>query len=248
MKVLQYPQVINSISLTRLLREVDMFHPLPGNMWMGLHDEPENAIEKYLLDCYDMYFKDEYPMATGFEWWLHNIQECDSMIGFHSSHDEMARRENEGEMKYPLLSTVTYLNNHKSPTIVWDTMTGQREREIKNCPPTEVCFSVPEEGRMLTYNPRYINGVLPHSSGRTTLHFDIWGYRPKGLNRVGHRTLTSQMSSQFFTKGKGVPAATWLGKTCDTTVMLFGAEWKRTVTFKHPVNAVDFGSFWKVTQ
>ena len=248
MNVLQYPQVIDSISLARLLREVDMYHPLPGNMWIGLHDEPENAIEKYVLDCYDMYFKDEYPMATGIEWWLQNIQDCASMIGFHSSHDEMTRRENEGEMKYPLLSTITYLNNHKSPTIVWDTCTGEREREIKNCPPTEVCFSIPEEGRMLTFNSRYINGVLPYSEGRITLHYDIWGYRPKGIQRIGQRSWSSYRSSQFFSKGTGEDAKVWLGETCSTTVNLFGPDWKRQVTFKHPVNAVNTGDFWSVVQ
>jgi|TARA_B100000401_G_scaffold395380_1_gene304276 hypothetical protein len=246
MNVVQYPPVINSISLYELLREVDMVEPLPGNCWIGLHDEPENAIEKYILDSYDMYFKDMYPLATGFEWWLHIFKDCDRMVGFHSSHDEMARRENNGEMKYPFLSTVTYLNNHKSPTIVWDTSTGQREKEIINCPPTEVCFSLPEEGRMLTFNPRYINGVLPYSVGRITLHYDIWGYRPRGLNRVGVRT--RKLSSQFFTKRIGEDPTTWLGDTCDTSVMLFGPDWKRQVTFKHPVNASNIGSFWKVIQ
>ena len=248
MNIKQYPPVINSISLDNLVREVKMFDPLPGNCWIGLHDEPENALEKYILDSYDMYFKDMFPNVTGFEWWFHYIKECDRMIAFHSDHDEMVRRENEGEMIYPLLSTVTYLNNHKSPTIVWDTSTGKHQKEYRNIPPTEVVFSIPEEGRMLTFNPRYIHGVLPHSEGRITLMYNIWDYRPKALNRLGQRTLARNMSSQFFARHESIDPVTWLGETCDSTVTLFGPDWKRQITFKHPVGISEIGSFWKVIQ
>ena len=248
MNINQYPPVINSISLDNLVREVKMFDPLRGNCWIGLHDEPENALEKYVLDSYDMYFKDKFPNVTGFEWWFHYIKNCDRMIGFHSDHDEMVRRENEGEMIYPLLSTVTYLNNHKSPTIVWDTSTGKHQKEYRNIPPTEVVFSIPEEGRMLTFNPRYIHGVLPHSEGRITLMYNIWDYRPKALNRLGQRTLARNMSSQFFARHESIDPVTWLGETCDSTVTLFGPDWKRQITFKHPVGISEIGSFWKVIQ
>ena len=248
MDIAQYPRLITSTSIWRLTREVHMFNPLPGNCWIGLHDTPENALEKYILDSYDMYFKDDYPNVTGFEWWFHYIEKCDRMIAFHSDHDEMVRRDNEGEMKYPLLSTVTYLNNHKSPTIVWDTSTGNTQKEYRNIPPTEVVFSIPEEGRMLTFNPRYIHGVLPQSEGRITLMYNIWDYRPKGLNRVDQRTLERTMSCQFFARQKEISPVTWLGKTFDHTVTLFGPDWKREVTFKHPVGASNIGSFWKVVQ
>ena len=248
MNIKQYPPVINSISLDNLVREVKMFDPLPGNCWIGLHDEPENALEKYILDSYDMYFKDMFPNVTGFEWWFHYIKKCDRMIAFPSDHDEMVRRENEGEMIYPLLSTVTYLNNHKSPTIVWDTSTGKNQKEYRNIPPTEVVFSIPEEGRMLTFNPRYIHGVLPHSEGRITLMYNIWDYRPKALNRLGQRTLARNMSSQFFARHESIDPVTWLGETCDSTVTLFGPDWKRQITFKHPVGISEIGSFWKVIQ
>ena len=248
MNINQYPPVINSISLDNLVREVKMFDPLRGNCWIGLHDEPENALEKYVLDSYDMYFKDMFPNVTGFEWWFHYIKECDRMIAFHSDHDEMVRRENEGEMIYPLLSTVTYLNNHNSPTIVWDTSTGNNQKEYRNIPPTEVVFSIPEEGRILTFNPRYIHGVLPQSEDRITLMYNIWDYRPKGLNRIDQRTLRRTMSSQFFAEQEPIDAVKWLGETCDKTVTLFGPDWKRLVTFKHPLNATNYGDFWSVIQ
>ena len=248
MDIAQYPRLITSTSIWRLTREVHMFNPLPGNCWIGLHDTPENALEKYVLDSYDMYFKDDYPNVTGFEWWFHFIEKCDRMIAFHSDHDEMVRRENEGEMIYPLLSTVTYLNNHKSPTIVWDTSTGKNQKEYRNIPPTEVVFSIPEEGRMLTFNPRYIHGVLPHSEGRITLMYNLWDYRPKGLNRVDKRTWASDMSSHFFMKGESRAPTNWLGETVDTSVKLFGPNWMRHVTFKHPKDATNYGDFWSVIQ
>ena len=248
MNIKQYPPVINSISLDNLVREVKMFDPLPGNCWIGLHDEPENALEKYILDSYDMYFKDMFPNVTGFEWGFHYIKKCDRMIAFHSDHDEMVRRENEGEMIYPLLSTVTYLNNHKSPTIVWDTSTGKTQKEYRNIPPTEVVFSIPEEGRMLTFNPRYIHGVLPQSEDRITLMYNIWDYRPKGLNRIDQRTLRRTISSQFFAEQKPTDPVKWLGETCNKTVTLFGPDWKRLVTFKHPLNTTNYGDFWSIIQ
>tara|TARA_B100000287_G_scaffold413967_1_gene446039 strand:+ start:364 stop:1089 length:726 start_codon:yes stop_codon:yes gene_type:complete len=241
MKVIQYPPIIDSWSLDQLKREVHMFDPLPGNCWIGLHDEPENTIEKYIQDSYDMYLKELYPTAKGFEWWFHFIKDCDSMVGFHSNHDEMIRRDNEGEMKYPLISTVTYLNNHISPTIVWDTTTGSNERELKDCPPSEVVFSLPEEGRMLTYNPRYIHGVLPYSEDRITLMYDVWDYRPEALHRIGTRTLRSDC---HFYRTQGRLPVTWLGQTSTTTVEYFD----RMITFKTPQGATGEGDFWSVTQ
>ena len=78
--------------------------------------------------------------------------------------------------------------------------------------------------------------------------YNIWDYRPKGLNRVDQRTLERTMSCQFFARQKEISPVTWLGKTFDHTVMLFGPDWKREVAFKHPVGASNIGSFWKVIQ
>ena len=121
-------------------------------------------------------------------------------------------------------------------------------RDSRNIPPTEVVFSIPEEGRMLTFNPRYIHGVLPHSEGRITLMYNLWDYRPKGLNRVDKRTWASDMSSHFFMKGESRAPTNWLGETVDTSVKLFGPNWMRHVTFKHPKDATNYGDFWSVIQ
>jgi|TARA_B100001996_G_C18623221_1_gene578636 hypothetical protein len=242
MKVLQYPTAITSASLVHLRREVGMFEPLPGNMWIGIHDEPENTIEKYVLDSYDLYLKELYPTAIGFEWWFHHIKDDNSMIGFHSDHDEMWRRDKDGEMKYPLVSTVTYLTNHISPTIIWDTTTGSNEREVRNCPPTRVAFSIPEEGRFLTFDPRYIHGVLPYSKDRITLMYNVWDYRPDALHRVDKRTFSKDC--HFFSKGEGRIPTAWLGTTESVQVDL----WGKPISFKVPEGANVEGDFWSVTQ
>tara|TARA_B100000131_G_C17672386_1_gene432957 strand:- start:191 stop:430 length:240 start_codon:yes stop_codon:yes gene_type:complete len=78
--------------------------------------------------------------------------------------------------------------------------------------------------------------------------YNIWDYRPKALNRLDQRTLARSMSSQFFAKHESIDPVIWLGETCDTTVTLFGPDWKRLITFKHPVGVSEIGSFWKVIQ
>ena len=125
MNVVTYPPIIDSPSVEKLKNEVKIFNPLRGNMWLGLYDEPENTIEKYIQDSFDFYLKDTYNMSgipigqpVGFEWWFHVFSSNDSAIGFHSDHDEVMRMENDGMMRYPFCSTITYLTNHVSPTII----------------------------------------------------------------------------------------------------------------------------------
>ncbi len=239
MNVTQWPPLTNSQSLYRLKREINTFDPLPGNMWMGIHDIPENTIEKYILDSYSLVFGNKYHQATGFEWWFHKFTEDDRMIRFHSDHDEMIRRETGGEMRYPLISTVTYVNNHVSPTIIFDSMTGKYEKELISCPPREVLFSIPEEGRFLAFDPRYIHGVLPGSKDRITLMYNVWDYKPDGLNRIGIRTAIDD--TQFFVgrEDYGRGPTIWLGDCSKATVDCMGMD----VTFKHPQSTHE-GEFW----
>ena len=55
-----YPPIIDSISTVKLRDEIKQLDPLKSNgfttnKWIGIHDEPENTIEKYRLDSYDFY-------------------------------------------------------------------------------------------------------------------------------------------------------------------------------------------------
>ena len=46
MNVLSYPPILDAISLVHLRKEVEHFHPLGYNKWIGKYDEPENTIER----------------------------------------------------------------------------------------------------------------------------------------------------------------------------------------------------------
>ena len=147
--------------------------------------------------------------------------------------------EKDGMMRYPFCSTVTYLTNHTSPTIILDTITGGHVQELLNFPPTEVSFSSPEEGKFLTFNPRYIHGVLPSGNeGRITLMYNVWHYRPKNLHRVGH--VLTPFSCRFY-KEEPQKCVQWLGETgvCNADVIDLRFD------FKYPKGAKE-GDFWSL--
>ena len=148
---------------------------------------------------------------------------------------------NEGKMSYPLRSTITYLTDNVSPTIIANTRNGDYLEELHEFPPTEVIFSVPSEGKFVTCDPRYIRGVHPNqNAGRITLCYDVWHYKPTGLDRVG--ILSEPFPCRFY-KPKERPPVTWLGKTKDCTSNLYD----KTFTFKYP-NIYREGETWKVIQ
>jgi len=248
MNVSNYPSTVDAISLLGIKNEVESFNPLPGNMWVGIHDEPENNIEKYIQDSFDFYLKDNYNLSgipygkpVGFEWWFHVFNEDERMISFHSDHDEMIRRENEGEMKYPFCSVELYLTNHTSPSMILDTINGKYDRELLKFPPSEMVFSYPEEGTMLAYNPRYIHGVGPNQNkGRMSLWYNVWHYRPKALGRVNIQTNINDC--RFYKVEEEFPVQ-WLGETNTCTSDCADKRF----TFKYPKNARE-GQFWSVMQ
>ena len=240
MNFISYPSIIDSPSIVFLKKEVEYFHPLmEKNKWIGVYDEPENTIEKYIQDSFDFYLKDTLGTPVGFEWWI-QIFTDDSSIPFHTSHDE-SKRINEGKMSYPLSSTITYLTDNTSPTIITNTSNGDYLEELYNFPPTEVIFSIPTEGKFVTCDSRYIRGVHPNqNAGRITLCYDVWHYKPTGLDRVG--ILSEPFPCRFY-KPKERPPVTWLGKTKDCTSNLYD----KTFTFKYPTIYRE-GETWKVNQ
>ena len=59
-------------------------------------------------------------------------------------------------MRYPLLSTETYLTNNEDPTTILDTKHGDYWEEFVDFPPKEIAYSVPEEGKFLIF-PSWLN-------------------------------------------------------------------------------------------
>ena len=218
MNVLSYPPILDSYSTLMLREEVDAVYPIGNNKWIGIYDEPENIIEKYIQDSFDFYLKDKYQLwqrwdeggiPVGFEWWIHDTMNYNT-ITFHSNHDDTHRREECGVMKYPLLSTETYLTNNEDPTIILDTQHGNYWEEFINFPPTAITYSVPEEGKFLVTDPRYIRGVFDSETNRLSLHYDVWNYKPKNLNRLG---ISSRIFDCRFYKEEASLPVEYLGRT-----------------------------------
>ena len=127
-----YPPIIDSISTVKLRDEIKQLDPLKSNgfttnKWIGIHDEPENTIEKYIQDSYDFYISKSILSETlvkGFEWCIYLMTSDNEGIPLHCDHDEKIR-EDEGRMEYPLCSTITHLTNNLNPDIIFNTKNGE---------------------------------------------------------------------------------------------------------------------------
>ena len=244
--MISYKRIIDDISIVKLRDEVKQFFPLKPNgfttnKWIGVHDEPENTIEKYVQDSFDFYLASDYKGVVGFEWWIELLSTYNEGIPFCSSHDEKIREEEEGRMSYPLCSTMIDLTMDLNPTIIFNTRSGKHIDELLEFPPSEVYFSLQEEGKFVTYNSSYIRGVYSGSKDeRITLCYDVWNYRPKGLDRVG---IVSKPFDCRFYKEIGSAPVTWLGQTNELTTDMY----EKRCTFKFPTKYNE-GETWKVIQ
>ena len=212
MRVRSYDQIIDSWTVNLLRGECETMERMNcyENYWLGLHDQPRNSIEQYILDSFDFYLADDYPDAVGFEWWFHHFVEDDKMLAFHVDCDEHIRYETR-KIVTPLLSTVTYLTHHLSPTVVLNvSQNGEMETQLAPTIPSEVVYSVPGEGKFLTFNPNYMHGVTTGSGGRWTLMYNVWDYRPDRLPYVDY---ASSCSSSHFYKCEGIQPPLYLGNT-----------------------------------
>ena len=251
MNVISYPPILDGISLNELRKEVEYFNPIYYNKWIGIHDEPENTIEKYIQDSFDFYLHDNCDMwfestpwnevgePVGFEWWIESL-DVHNTITMHSNHDDHYRKNNYGIIKYPLLSTETHLTNDIDPTTILNTKQGNYWEVYENNPPTEAVFSAPEEGKFITSDPRYMRGVFGECSSRTTLCYDVWDYKPKNLNRVG--IVTKPFDVRFYKQEPSSPVQ-WLGKTKKMQLSINDQQF-----FKKFPNKYREGETWKVTQ
>ncbi|MEC7807373.1 MAG: hypothetical protein VYD75_09690 [Pseudomonadota bacterium] len=247
MNVYQFEKIINSYSSMMIKQEVEDFNPLKRNAWIGLHDVPDNAIEAYILDSYSFLLEERCHGVVGFEWWFHIMESDRSMITFHADHDEVHRIE-EGEMKYPMTSTCTYLDASNNPTIFLDSQHKSRhEKHVEPWPPQEAVFSFPDVGKMVIYDPTYIHGILPGSKGRTTLWYNVWGYKPDHMERVGRSRrgyLTGTDNRSVFIGCEQHEPTTYLGET-----KTIGVECNhKRINLVGPADVVAAGSLWSIKQ
>ena len=243
-----YPPIIDSISAVKLRDEIKQFYPLKSNgfttnKWICIHDKPENTIEKYIQDSYDFYISKSILSETlvkGFEWCIYLMTSDNEGIPLHCDHDEKIR-EDEGRMEYPLCSTITHLTNNLNPDIIFNTENGNHIDELIEFPPSEAYFSLPEIGKFVTFNSRYIRGVYHgNNEGRVTLCYSVWHYKPKGLDRVG--IVSKPFDCRFYKQTERQPV-TWLGDTKNLNTNLYDKRF----TFKYP-DKYNEGETWKVIQ
>ena len=121
-----------------------------------------------------------------------------------------------------------------------DTKHGDYWEEFVDFPPKEIAYSVPEEGKFLITDPRHIRGVFDSLPNRLTLHYDVWHYKPKNLNRVG---ISTEIFDCRFYKHTGYAPVDYLGKTKQGKMNL----WDKTFT-KHQPISYNSGETWKVIQ
>ena len=243
MNIFQYDQVVSPRTLETLISEVDVFKDkMQGNAWIGLHDEPDNPIEQFIIDSYDFHFADKCEGVVGFEWWIHVMEKDTQMITFHADHDE-DKRINEGDMSFPMLGTCLYLDDNPNPTIFFNTeQTSKYEKEIEPFPPTSAVFSYADRGKFLVYNPRYLHGILPCSDKQSTLWYNVWHYKPKNLDRVCLSRLGFD-NGHYIMKKRNDPVL-YLGDT-----VTFGMDiQQKAMTLKGPHGAQGIGDLWEVNQ
>jgi len=242
MNVSSYDQIIDSWSASLLLGECKSMENQSHheNYWLYLNDTPKNSVERYIQDCFDFYLAKDYPDTVGFEWWYHHFAEDDKMLGFHFDCDEHIRWETR-KMILPSVSTVTYLNNHTSPTVITNvSQLGEEEYQFGPREPSEVVYSVPGEGKFITFDSRYLHGVTIGSAGRWTLMYNVWNYVPEKLGRVPYQS--SSLSSHFFKCDKQQPEV-YLGPKRGCQINYYDVEC--TVSYPSRTNAHET---WLVNQ
>ena len=243
MRIFQYDEIVTPNILQILKSEVEIMNTLMDrNAWIGLHDQPDNAIEQFILDSYDFHFADKCNDVVGFEWWIHVVEKSNHMVLFHADHDEHLR-VTEDEMKYPMLGTCLYLDENSNPTIFFNTQqTSKYEKQIEPFPPTDAVFSYADQGKFLVYDPTYIHGILPGSDKQITLWYNVWNYKPNNLERVG---VSRPLIERPTYKMKEIKEPVlYLGKTVSHDMEIH----QRPITLKGPHGSQSMGSLWKVNQ
>ena len=243
MRIFQYDEIVTPNILVALKSEVEIMNTLMDrNAWIGLHDQPDNAIEQFILDSYDFHFADKCNDVVGFEWWIHVVEKSNHMVRFHADHDEHLR-VTEDEMKYPMLGACLYLDEDTNPTIFFNTQqTSKYEKQIEPFPPTDAVFSYAARGKFLVYDPTYIHGILPGSDKQITLWYNVWSYKPDNLQRVG---VSRPLIERPTYKMKDIKEPVlYLGKTVSLDIDVH----QRLITLKGPHGAKSMGSLWKVSQ
>tara|TARA_R100001510_G_C7639918_1_gene197639 strand:+ start:391 stop:1233 length:843 start_codon:yes stop_codon:yes gene_type:complete len=152
--------------------------------WLDKTAEPKNTIEKYILSTYKKVIADsgiDESQVAGFEWWHHHaIREMD-VIDIHFDCDEhKSTARNSTGMVTPLRGTVTYIEEpNQAPTVIFGIKQESESVSDISDNISNVAYSYPKKGRLLSFDGSYMHGVFPPKSPmiRMTLMYNIWQYR-----------------------------------------------------------------------
>jgi hypothetical protein len=187
MNIKDYGRIIDSDQILILLETIDRVKKEQpdnyySNNWFYYNSSPKNNIESYIRENFNTYFSHiNVNQVCGFEWWVHD-EETIETVSLHFDCDEYLR-VTEKQIVAPLSSTVTYLNDNLSPTIITDIETTDGLNYNPKYP-SEITYSFPGEGKFIIFDPKYLHGVAKNSSKRTTLLYNIWEYRPEELTEL----------------------------------------------------------------
>jgi hypothetical protein len=200
--------------------------------WMDMESKPRTNIEvaiqklsRYISggNIAKNYHKRNPPI--GAEWWVQVIDGNGGEISFHYDKDEGLASQHL-KMRHPLLSTVTYLTGHGSPTVVFN-QTSPDGNVNDPALPTHGIMSYPVANRHLVFRGDLNHGVVgsldesiqtgsndecasdtegninqvckaPRSEKRVTLLINWWDTIPRMPNtRLLHDDLANELSNGY---------------------------------------------------
>lgn len=140
--------------------------------------------------------------STFVEFWFKSVPDTDN---FHLDCDEFIK-SNQNKYVHPLLSCVTYLNDHNCPTILTDIdYDTYKYKEFED--QTSICLSFPRFGKHITFEPNKFHGISNlfnndnYKTPRYMLAINLWDKNPENIpyyndehNAIEHNTLLTNIS------------------------------------------------------
>lgn len=181
------------------------FLPLVGNQAVT---SPRFATEEAVFHLKDLAFSEEAFKELGIvgaEWWYQVKNKHSGNVNFHYDKDEGFASE-YNKMVYPQISTVMYLTNSGSPTLILDMITPDGNDNVPTVANRSL-LSFPIKNKHLTFSGRLMHGVVsslaklnPHQyeseeNNRITLLVNWWTRTPLAPNST---PLTKEMLAQFI--------------------------------------------------
>eukprot|EP00960_Hanusia_phi_P012009 349359-Hanusia_phi.AAC.2 len=134
------------------------------------------------------------------EWWAHSRERCCGGHQLHFDLDEIRVREGEG-YPHPIVSSVLYLHDGGSPTLITDESIddGEEEGGEEKTSRMKGFLCRPKRGRVLLFDGSLLHGVCPTSfdgpdgtrgkkeTPRTTIMLGLWQQGVR-TTRTGTRT------------------------------------------------------------